>query len=216
MKLLTSITLTSVISLTAVFAQTTMCFKENHSSMSTIESTALDGGVCASTKSVQDMKKEGWSVSDINVEKGKNGTNYIYIFKKDEIINGTALNEDELEQRILKRLEERKKVEVEMKKQKALQRMSQSGKRLYINKCQSCHGEKAEKIDGPSRALVNLDLAEFQTTIRDYVLGQYDRGQAMRMTPYANLMDSNDIKNVYSYIQSFKQKKEPKKEEESK
>ena len=43
---------------TSIFAQTTMCFKENHSSMSTIETTALNGGACDGKYSVNDMKKK--------------------------------------------------------------------------------------------------------------------------------------------------------------
>ena len=83
MKLLTSITL-GLITSASLFAQTTMCFKENHTSMATIESTILDGGLCSSTKTVQDMKNEGWNVDDIKIEKSSKGNNYIYIFKKEE------------------------------------------------------------------------------------------------------------------------------------
>ena len=52
-KFLSSILLLSSASL---FADTTMCFKENHKSMTTIESTPLDGGICAGKFSVNDMK----------------------------------------------------------------------------------------------------------------------------------------------------------------
>ena len=211
MRLLKVITLSSIATLTMAYAQTTMCFKENHKVMSTIETTPLDGGECASSKSVQDMKKEGWSVEDINIQKTNLGTNYIYIFKKD-MPQQSTLSEEKLEQRILQRLEERKKVEIQVKKDEAKQRMSRSGKKLYINKCQSCHGEKADEKYGTSRALDQLDLEEFQTTLRDYMLGEYDRGQAFRMIPYANIMDGSDIKNVYSYIQALKNQKDEKKE----
>ncbi|WP_044416408.1 c-type cytochrome [Halarcobacter anaerophilus] len=218
MRLLTTVTLSSIATLSIAFAQTTMCFKENHKSMATIETTPLDGGACGSTKSVQDMKKDGWSIDDINIQKTNSGTNYIYIFKKDMPQQASSISEEKLEQRILQRLEERKKVEIEVKKEQARQRMSRSGKKLYIDKCQSCHGEKADEEYGTSRALIALDLEEFQTTLRDYMLGEYDRGQAFRMIPYANIMDSGDIKNVYSYIQALKDEKKEnhKKQEESK
>ena len=36
-----------------------MCFKENHKSMSTIENTPLDGGICAGKYTVNDMKTKG-------------------------------------------------------------------------------------------------------------------------------------------------------------
>ncbi len=217
MKFFASITL-SLITSASLFAQTTMCFKENHASMLTIESTPLDGGACASTKSINEMKNEGWSIEDIKIESAKNGKNYIYILKKD---SGTisTLDEEKLEEKILQKLENRKKQELATKKKEIKIRMSKDGKRLYINKCQNCHGEKADKIYGPSRALTKLNLFDFKTAIRDYNLGEYDRGQAFIMAPYANLMDSQDIKNVYSYIQSLKNekmKKEDRSEEESK
>ncbi len=34
-------------------------------------------------KYVQDMKNEGWSVADINIDKTEDGSNYVYIFKKE-------------------------------------------------------------------------------------------------------------------------------------
>ncbi len=107
MKLLTSVTL-GLITATSLLAQTTMCFKENHPSMTTIESTPLNGGLCSSSKSIQDMKKEGWSVEDIKIEKSANGNNYIYVLKK-EAQTLSTLDEEKLEQRILQRLETRKK-----------------------------------------------------------------------------------------------------------
>lgn len=206
MKLLTSVTL-GLITATSLLAQTTMCFKENHPSMSTIESTPLDGGLCSSSKSIQDMKKEGWNVEDIKIEKSAAGNNYIYVLKK-EAQTLSTLDEEKLEQRILQRLETRKKEEQASKKREIKIRMSKDGKELYINKCQNCHGEKADNEYGPSRALTELNFYDFKTTIRDYGLGEYDRGQAFIMLPYANLMDNQDVKNVYSYIQSLKPKKE--------
>ncbi len=212
MKLLTSVTL-GLITATSLFAQTTMCFKENHNSMATIESTPLDGGACSSSKSLLDMKKEGWAVEDIKIETASSGKNYIYVLKKEETQNLSKLDEEKLEQRILQRLETRKQEELAAKKKEVKIRMSKDGKALYIKKCQNCHGEKADNPYGNSRALVNLNFVDFKTTIRDYELGEYDRGQAFIMRPYANAMNSTDIKNVYSYIQTLKPKEENKQEE---
>ncbi len=50
MMIATSIILAS---LTYVNAQTTMCFKQNHGDLTTIENTRLDGGECGSQKKVQ-------------------------------------------------------------------------------------------------------------------------------------------------------------------
>jgi len=207
MKLLSSIALTSILTATIATAQTTMCFKENHKSMTTIETTALNGGECQNQKSVQDMKKEGWSVADINIDKTKNGANYIYIFKKEET-NLSSIDEKALEEKILNRLEERKKQEIATKKKEAYIRKSKSGEKLYNNKCISCHGKNGElKARGVSRPIKDLNLQDFTLSIRGYNLGDYDRGMAFVMKPYATLMDSSDIKNVYVYLQSLKETK---------
>ncbi len=211
MKFLTSISL-GIITASSLFAQTTMCFKENHPSMSTIETTPLDGGVCASTKSISDMKKDGWRIEDIKIENSQNGKNYIYILKR-ETQDISSIDEKRLEEKILKKLEDRKKQEIAIKKVEIKQKMSKDGKQLYISMCQKCHGEKAnKKAYNTSRPLVNLNYSDMKLAIRDYVLNEYDRGRAILMKPYAIKMTSKDIKNVYSYIQTLK----PSKEEETK
>ena len=208
MKLVTSITL-GLITSTSLFANTTMCFKENHPSMTTIESTPLDGGECKSTKSVDDMKKDGWEVSDIKIEPSKNGKNYIYILKKESM--NSSLSEEELTNKIMQKLQDRKEEEQLAKKVEIKNVMSQNGKNIYINQCQKCHGENAnKKAYGTSRALIDLPLSDFQQSIKDYTLGEYDRGMAMIMRPYAMNLNSSKIKEVYSYIQSLKNNKDVK------
>jgi len=203
MKLITSLTL-GILTTTSLFAQTTMCFKEKHTSMATIESTPLDGGLCSSSKSVQEMKKEGWSVDDIKIEKSSNGNNYIYIFKKDEDTI-SSLDEEKLEQRIMQKLEQRKEEEKSAKIVAVKKKMSKNGKELYINTCQTCHGEKADKkAYNTSRSLVDLSLQDMQLSIRDYTLDEYDRGMAMIMKPYATMLNQKKIKEVYSYIKTLK------------
>jgi len=213
MKLLSSIALTSILTATIATAQTTMCFKENHKSMTTIETVNLSGGECQNQKSVQDMKKEGWSIADINIDKTKNGANYIYIFKKEET-NLSSINEKALEEKILNRLEERKKQEIATKKKQAYIRKSKSGEKLYNNKCISCHGKNGElKARGVSRPINDLNLQDFILSIQGYNNGNYDRGMAFVMKPYATLMTNQDIKNVYVYLRSLREKKEKAAEE---
>lgn len=201
MKILTTLALTTLLS-TLAFSQTTMCFKENHKNMSTIETAKLSGGECNNIKSVKDMKNEGWDVDDIKI----NGSNYIYIFKK-ENISSAAVDMDALETQILQRLEVRKNETERKRKVEIKYNMSISGKKLYIKKCQTCHGDKGEKEVGTSRAINSIGLSDFKTTIRDYVLGTYDRGAAFQMRPYANLMSEKDATNVYIYLKSLKPKK---------
>ncbi len=205
-KLLTTITL-SLVTTTSLFAQKTMCFKENHQKITTIETTALDGGLCSSQKSLADMKRDGWIVEDIKVEKTDLGSNYIYILKK-QTTSLSSVNEEELEQKILQRLQKKQKKEKVAKKAEIKIKMSEDGKTFYTKKCQTCHGKKADEIYGQARALSKLSFFDFKTALRDYGLGEYDRGQAFIMTPYATLMNSEDIKNVYSYIQSLKSQEE--------
>ncbi|AXH08704.1 hypothetical protein CP960_05065 [Malaciobacter halophilus] len=211
MKFLPSIALASILTATIATAQTTMCFKENHKDMSTIENTALHGGECKGFKSAKQMNNEGWKTDDIKITSTKNGNNYIYIFKKEE--KGlSSVDQAALETKILQRLEQRKKEEIALKKQQIYVRKSKSGEKLYKNKCVSCHGEKGElKARNVSRPIKDLNLQDFAISIRDYNLGTYDRGMAFVMKPYALLMNDKDVKNVYIYLKSINQKKEEEK-----
>lgn len=207
MKLLTSLTL-SIFAITTLSAQTTMCFKENHTSMSTIENTKLDGGECQGLNSVKDMKKAGWKTDDIKITSTPSGHNYIYIFKKNEQTI-SSIDEAALETKILQRLEQRKIEEIAVKKQVLFARKSKSGEALYKNKCVSCHGQNGELVArGTSRVIKDLNLSDFELAIRDYNLGTYDRGMAFVMAPYANSLTKRDIKNVYIYLKSINQNKE--------
>ena len=205
MNLIKPLSLIALLSSLA-FSQTTMCFKKNHSDFTTLETTKLDGGACASEKSLQDMKKDGWKTDDIKID----GNNYIYILKKDEI-NTQNVNMAKLEAQILKRLEQKEEIANQTAILEKKARMSVSGKKMYENKCQNCHGEKGEALPGNSRALNELNLFDFKTAIRDYNNGSgYDRGTAFQMLAYANLMNEKDINNVYLYLEAIN-KKETKK-----
>ena len=192
--------------ITSSFAQTTMCYKQNHTDFSTIESINLDGGLCNGNKSLKDMKKDGWKTDDIKID----GNNYIYILKKDEI-NMQNIDMQALENQIIKRLEQKDVASQIASKEEKRIKMSISGKNLYIKKCETCHGINGEKLPGRSRAINKLNLFDFTATIRDYVNGSgYDRGTAFQMAQYASIMDTNDINNVYVYLQAINQKDEKK------
>lgn len=89
MKLLTK-SLISIFATTllaqGLSAKTTMCYKNDWKSPSTIETTKLDGGECNGEFSFKDMQKKGWFLKDIKIAKGKDGLNYSYVLTDKEII----------------------------------------------------------------------------------------------------------------------------------
>jgi len=74
-------TLLSLAVVSLLSADTTMCFKENWTEVSKIESVALSGGKCKDTFSVNDMTTKGWRIDDMKISSAELGMNYIYIFK---------------------------------------------------------------------------------------------------------------------------------------
>jgi len=105
----------------------------------------------------------------------------------------------------MQRLEVRKKEEAEAKKVQIKERMSKNGKDIYINTCLQCHGEKADKkAYNTSRPLIDLNLSDFKQSIRDYTMDDYDRGAALVMKPYANILTTKKVKDIYSYIKTLK------------
>ena len=109
---------------TSLLADTTMCFKENHKSMSTIENTPLDGGICAGKYTVNDMKTKGWSVDDIKISQTANGMNFIYILKNGSTVavqsSQFSGNQAQMEANILAKLEAKKEAEEKAKVEKEL------------------------------------------------------------------------------------------------
>ena len=201
MKFIKSISLLALLS-TLSFAQTTMCFKQNHTDFTTLENIPLDGGVCNGTKSLTDMKKDGWTTSDIKID----GNNYIYILKKDEQTI-SSIDMEALEAKIINRMEIKEEAKQKAELEQRKYQFRQSGKKMYIAKCQSCHGEKGEILYSTSRALNQLNLFDFETTIRDYKLNSYNRGNAIVMTPYAKIMSTKEVRAVYAYIESINKPK---------
>ncbi len=89
MKLLSKslITVFTTIMLTqALQADTTICYKKDWKSPSTIETTKLDGGLCNGDLSYKDMLKKGWYLKDIKIERAKQGLNYSYILTDKKLV----------------------------------------------------------------------------------------------------------------------------------
>jgi len=178
-----------------------MCFKENHTSMSTIESVKLDGGLCQGQNSVKDMHKNGWMTGDIKI----NNTNYIYVFKKNTT-SASDIDMDALEAKVVKRLQDEEEKKKKIQKEKTRVSYLKAGKKLYINKCQECHGEKGfKKAHNTSRAIANFNLKELEVTMNAYTNSNkdFDRGRAVIMKPYAISTDSNELKKIYVYLRNI-------------
>jgi cytochrome c553 len=76
---------------------------------------------------------------------------------------------------------------------------------MYIAKCQSCHGVNADKTPySTSRKLNTLTQEEIETSIKNYSIGDNVTGYEMIMKPYADILNSQKIKEIYEYIQTIK------------
>ena len=205
--ILSSIMLLSSISLVA---DTTMCFKENHKSMSTIENTPLEGGACAGKNSITDMKTKGWSVDDIKISQTATGMNFIYILKTAstaQITPAVAGSQADMEARIVEKLEKKKVEEEKAKVEKELKEASIDAEKIYISKCQTCHGATGEKkAYNSSRPLKHLTYEEMQESIKDYKTGNSNSGNASIMAPYASFIDYKEIKGLHSYLAKINNK----------
>ncbi len=72
-----------LLSSTVVNAKNTVCYKNNWSSPSTIESAMLDGGECNGQASLTQMKQNGWSIVDIKIDSSQNNLSYKYYLTTD-------------------------------------------------------------------------------------------------------------------------------------
>jgi cytochrome c553 len=198
-------------SATSIFADTTMCFKENHQSMSTIENTPLNGGICAGKNTINDMKAKGWIVDDIKISQTASSMNFIYILKTPSSQNTVSPNfsgnQADMEARIMEKLEKKKEAEKKAIEIQVIKDAAIAGENTYVNKCQSCHGTNGEKnAYNTSRPLKDLSIEDMTISIRDYKLGSKNSGNAIIMTPYANYLNENDIKGIYSYLNKINNK----------
>ena len=198
-----------LLSASSIFADTTMCFKENHQSMSTIETTPLDGGLCAGKNTIADMKAKGWNVDDIKISNTPNGMNFIYILKTPvtQAVSSSNFsgNQADMEARILQKLEKKKEAEKVAEEIQIKKDLSVDGKNIYVNKCQSCHGEKGEStVGGYSRPLNTLSSEEMRHSISGYTNGTYDNGRASVMRPITSTLTYVTLDKVSAYLDSIK------------
>ena len=195
---------------TSLLADTTMCFKENHQSMSTIENTPLDGGVCAGKNTVNQMKAKGWSVDDIKISQTATGMSFIYILKNGVVPTATTSftgNQAQMEANIIAKLEKKKEEEIKAKEIQEIQEAVIDGENIYTNKCQTCHGANGEKSAyNSARPLKSLSVEDMEESIKNYKNGKVDSSNATIMTPYANYLDSKTVKGIHAYLNKINNK----------
>lgn len=193
----------------SLIADTTMCFKENHQSMATIENTPLDGGVCAGKNTVNQMKAKGWSVDDIKISQTATGMSFIYILKTATTPTTTSFtgNQAQMEANIIAKLEKKKEEEIKAKEAQEIQEATIDGEKTYVNKCQTCHGINGEKSAyNTSRPLKDLSIEDMNDSIKNYKTGRVDSQNATLMAPYANYLDAKTIKGIHGYLNKINNK----------
>jgi cytochrome c553 len=188
-------------------ASTTMCFKKEHIDPSTIETVKLEGGECGGKLTAQDMQRNGYEVGDIKISSGESGLNYIYIFKKDAPLATVTtdgkmiLTKEDLKEKLIELQDEQKAEKAEKERFINVAK----GKEVYTSQCVKCHGEKAElSAYNVAKPLTTLSFDQMEMAITDYDLGLRKGAYAFLMKPYANTMAVDNLKAVWSYIQTLK------------
>ena len=182
------------------FANTTMCYKNNIIDISDIENKKFDGGECKSKYTINDMKEKNWNIDDIKISQKDNTFSFIYILKRDvnKIVKSLDINNSKIDYT---------KLNENLNKEKENKEFTKSlidGKRVYNKLCKSCHGINGEETPyNTSEKLNTMSLDHLKTSIRDYSMDEKDNGFAIVMKPYADSINSNEIENIYKYLQSI-------------
>jgi cytochrome c553 len=186
----------SALLINMLLANTTMCYKNNIKDISTVEDKKFDGGKCNSTYSITDMKKNKWTIDDIKISKNdKNLFNFIYILKNNETKKVVSPNKIDYS-KLSKVMETNKKIETQKDSLK-------NGEKVYNMHCKSCHGTKGEKTPGSSLALNTMSLDDLQYTMRAYRQNEQDKGLAIIMKPYADLIMATEVKEIFEYLKQL-------------
>ncbi len=196
---------------TSLLADTTMCFRENHQSMSTIENTPLNGGACLGKYTINDMKAKGWNVDDIKISQTATGMNFIYVLKTATVASDTSSsnftgNQAQMEANIIAKIEKKKEAEEKAKIEQELKEVKIDAQNIYINKCQNCHGTNGEITKNNLRALRNLSVEDMEESLKDYKLGRNDKINLINAPMHTNNLDSKTIKGIYSYLKELNTK----------
>ncbi|PHR71759.1 MAG: hypothetical protein COA66_08460 [Arcobacter sp.] len=196
--------LLSLLATSTLYAQQTLCYKENLTSISEIEYVNLDGGICKGEKNLQDMKNDSWIIDDVKISPNNGKYSFTYIFKK---YNQQNVSSDNIDEKINKILAQRKiKAKQERKEKIRLAKLKRltDGQTLYENKCASCHG-----IDGNTRTMHSKKLSELHEfdyfqKMKAYGVGAIKSPLAYQMESIAQFLSDKDITNIYLYLRTLK------------
>jgi len=207
---MTKIALSTLLCTSLVTASTTMCFKKDHMDPSNIESTPLDGGECKGMFSVENMKKQGYTIDDIKITVGGGGMNYMYVFTKKNVIIGDANTKAPAGTQVLTKeqlkdyLSELKEEEKIAQKRKEELGNASLGKDLYTSQCISCHGAKGEiKAYNKSKPLNTLSVEDMALAINEYDHNVRKGMTANLMKPYAAGLTEQKLKNIATYLKTL-------------
>ena len=108
-----------------------------------------------------------------------------------------------MEANILAKLESKQEAEEQAAIEKANETMLAEAKVLYINQCQSCHGEKGDKTKGNSK-LKNVSQKDMEQALRDYELGISEEKRSSIYGPaHINFLNNSSIKGIKAYLDSI-------------
>lgn len=172
----------------SLFSQTTLCYKENLASLSLIETTTLKGEVCQDNKTTKDMNKLGWITKDIKVTPKDGLYSFVYIFEKKSSLKTMGLDVT------LENLEKQKKTNI-------LVGQIANGKKIYIKKCTSCHGNNGEVIPfGASTKLMESSYDDMRFDFNKIIRSDYASTTKYAMFSYVYNTTSNDLKDIVRYL----------------
>jgi len=85
------IILTLILFLSTIFAQTTLCYKNDTLENTLDKDVLLDGGECLSSYSRKDMIRDGWKLTSSNFIQKGDKYNHIFVFAKEDTSNVRVL-----------------------------------------------------------------------------------------------------------------------------
>jgi cytochrome c553 len=79
-----------------------------------------------------------------------------------------------------------------------------NGKLLYMQKCASCHGQKAEKTAlGKSQVIAGWEAAKIEAALNGYKDGTYGGAMKGLMAGQVGILDAGQIKALSAYISTL-------------